>query len=81
MSQDPYADYLARFTATLGAGDFGKFRGRLVRKLAAEEFTAVHQEFSQLRQHYQKCIERGDTLNDTLIKMMHEKAAELLLED
>jgi hypothetical protein len=81
MASDPYAEYLARYAGSIGAGSFGKFRGRLVRKLAPDEFADANHEFSKLRQHYLKCIERGDTLNDTLLKMLQEKAAELVLEE
>jgi len=82
-SQDPYAAYLSRFQANVGAisvGAYGKFRGRLVRKLAPDEFLAKHSELTQLSSHYQKAVERGDTLNDAITKLIAERQAELLLD-
>ena len=81
MAADPYLEYLSRFQTQIGAGGFGKFRGRLVRKLNPDEFNSAQQEFTTLRKHYEKCVERGDTINDALTKLLAEKAAELLIED
>jgi hypothetical protein len=81
MAHDPYLEYLTRFQAQIGAGAFGKFKGRLVRKLNPDEFSSAQEEFSTLRKHYEKCVERGDTINDAVTKLLAEKAAELLLED
>jgi len=84
MSIDPYLDYLARFEENVGAmsvGSYGKYHGRLIRKLAAEEFTLKFGEYSKLSDHYRTMLERGDTLNDALTKILRERRDELLLED
>lgn len=84
MPDDPYLDYLARFEAGVGAlsiGAYGKWKGKLVRKLGPDEFAAKHGEFTSLHSHYHKILERGDTLNDALTKLLRERQAELLLED
>lgn len=84
MAIDPYLDYLGRFEQHVGpmaVGSYGKYAGRLVRKLGAEEFTAKYGEYSKLSDHYRTMLERGDTLNDALTKILRERRDELLLEE
>ena len=81
---DAYQDYLQRFQSLIGAlpvGSFGKFKGRMVRKLAPDEFEKKHGEWLTLAKTYQGIIERGDTLNDAITKLLREREAELLLEE
>ncbi|HZS37813.1 MAG TPA: hypothetical protein VFF06_13340 [Polyangia bacterium] len=83
MPGDAYLEYLGRFEAHVGAiavGAYGKFHGKLVRKLSAEEFTVKHGELTKLAKTYQTILERGDTLNDALTKLLRERQIELLLE-
>lgn len=82
-ASDPYLEYLARFHEFVGAvavGGYGSYKGQLIRKLAPHEFAAKHDEFAGLNAHYQKSLERGDTVNDTVSKLIREHRAELLLE-
>ena len=82
-TDDPYLDYLARWEEQVGAvpvGQYGKWKGKLVRKLAPAEYLQKHDEYQQLATHYQRCLERGDTLNDTMVKLLRERASELLIE-
>jgi|GEM_PF-6476463 len=87
MSQnpaDPYLEYLQRFDREVGplpVDGYGKWNGRLVRKLGPEAFTAKYGEYAQIDQHYRKMFERGDTFSDTLVKARKERQAELLLDD
>jgi hypothetical protein len=84
MHTDAYSQYLARFEKQVGAikvGAYGSWKGKLVRKLNPAEFAVKHDEFTKLHATYQQILERGDTLNDALIKVMRERQAELLLED
>ena len=70
MAADSYLDYLARFEEKVGAvavGGYGKFHGKLVRKLSAEEFTQRHSEFAALDETYRGIIQRGDTINDAIV--------------
>lgn len=83
MAADPYREYLQRFESKVGAvavGSYGKFRGKLVKKLAPHEFLVKHDELTSLSSHYQAAIARGDTLNDTVTKLIAERQAELLLD-
>lgn len=79
-----YQGYLSRFAqkvGTLQVGAYGSFRGKLVRKLAPDEFAKKQDELDELARTYQNMLERGDTLNDAVIKLLGERKAELLIED
>jgi hypothetical protein len=83
MAGDPYLEYLARFESQVGAlavGAYGKFHGKLVRKLSAEEFAQRHSEFTTLDKTYRGIVERGDTINDAVVRMWRERRAELLID-
>jgi len=83
MAADPYLDYLARFEQKVGAvavGSFGKFHGILVRKLAPDEFLKRSDEFATLDKTYRGIVERGDTINDAVVRMWRERRAELLID-
>ena len=84
MSTDAYDEYLRRFDASVGSltvGAYGKWKGKLVRKLAPDEFAVKREELDNLSSHYKKVLERGDTINDALTKLLRERQAELLLEE
>ena len=83
MAQDPYLEYLGRFDSQVGAvavGGYGKFHGKLVRKLSAQEFATRHSEFANLDKTYRGIIERGDTINDAVVRLWRERRAELLID-
>ncbi len=84
MSSDAdYAAYLARFESQVGplaVGAYGKWRGQLVRKLAPDEFAKKNGEFTTLLTTYRKIMERGDTLNDAVTRLLRERQIELVVE-
>lgn len=78
----PYAHYLARWQRDLGAaepGAFAKYNGKLIKKLSREEFEPMLLEFEALAQRYAESVERGDTVNDVVVRLLRERAASLLL--
>ena len=78
-----YAEYLERFTRELGdmkAGGFGKFKGRLIKKLTFEEFTPAYIEYTELLDRYTESLDRGDTINDLVLKLLREQAASMVLD-
>ena len=81
---DDYKKYLQRFTAIAeGEVDFGAFvkhNGRLVKKMRYDEFKPKFEEYSSVAQTYFDSIERGDTINDVVVKLLRERANELVLE-
>jgi hypothetical protein len=77
-----YHEYLARFASELGelpAGGFAKFGGRLIRKLSFEEFTPAFLEHTEMAARYAESIEHGDTVDDIVLRVLREKAADLVL--
>ena len=80
---EAYLAYLARFEQEVGAlavGAYGKWKGRLVRKLSAAEFDTRHTEFANLDRTYRGILERGDTINDAVVRLWRERRAELLID-
>jgi hypothetical protein len=81
---DPYLAYLARFQKEVGAvavGHYGKYQGKLVRKLNPAEFAKKHDELAHLVRTYRGIIERGDTINDAITKLLRERQIELLIDE
>ena len=79
---DRYAEYQGRVTAALGElkpGAFGKYGGHLIKQLAFDEFARAHVEYAELIASYRASLERGDTINDPVIKQIREQAASLIL--
>ncbi len=83
MAGEAYQSYLARFDREVGAlavGAFGKWKGKLVRKLSESEFAVKQNEYLTLDKTYRLIVERGDTINDAVVRLLRERASELLLE-
>jgi len=64
-----------------GVGGYGKFQGRLVKKLAPGEFEERWQQYQAAKQQYDQILEQGDTVNDAIVQLLQEHASELLLEE
>jgi hypothetical protein len=80
---DDYQEYLARFETTLGpceVGSYAKHNGRVIKKLRPDEFATKWREFQEVDSAYAEIMERGDTINDVLVKVLRERSDELLLE-
>jgi hypothetical protein len=78
-----YASYLDRFATKLGdraAGEFTKWGGRLIKKLTFEEFTPAYLEYTELLGRYTESLDRGDTVNDLVLRMVRDQAAGLVLD-
>src|SRR5207244_3694197 len=80
---DRYHQYLERFTREVGeveVGAFAKHQGKLIKKLSFEEFTPILLEYLEMAERYQESLERGDTVNDVVLKVLREQAASLVLQ-
>jgi hypothetical protein len=78
-----YKHYLDRFARQLGEvqlGGFAKFAGQLIKKLTFEEFTPAFVEYRELSEHFTQSLERGDTINNVVLRLVREKAAHLVMQ-
>ena len=78
-----YHEYLDRFMTEIGdvkVGAFAKFDGKLIKKLSFEEFTPAYVEYTEMASRYFESLERGDTINDVVLKILREKAAGLVMK-
>jgi hypothetical protein len=78
-----YDEYLARCRGRVGelaAGAFTKFGGRLIKKLTLEEFAAAYVEYTDVLERYTESLDRGDTINDLVLRLLRERAAGLVLD-
>lgn len=76
-----YREYLERFEAQLGDSDFGAFvkhKGRLIKKLRYDEFEPLYQEYFEVAKAYYESLDRGDTINDLVVKLLRDRATDLL---
>ena len=79
---DRYHEYLERWQRAAGdvpVGTFTKFSGKLIKKLTFEEFTPILVEYVEMATRYQESVDRGDTINDLVLKIVRDKAALLVL--
>ena len=79
---DRYHQYLERFAREVGeleVGGFKKHAGKLIKKMSFEEFTPVLLEYVEMCARYQESVERGDTINDVVLRVLREQAAALVL--
>ncbi|MCA9669916.1 MAG: hypothetical protein KC503_30180 [Myxococcales bacterium] len=84
MSDSPYEAYLARAGAILGSvevGGYGKYQGRLVKKLTSAEFGERWHQYQATKQQYDQILEQGDTVNDAIVQLLKEHASELLIDE
>ncbi len=82
--QAQYAEYLKRADqipqmAAVPVGQYAKVKGRLVKKLNADEFAERWVEYRDLLESYNQSMVRGDTVNDAVVQILDERAIELLL--
>ena len=77
-----YTEYLERLTQEVGSlevGEFANYSGRLIHKLSFEEFTQAYTEYAELLEQYRESLERGDTVDDLVLKLLREQFATLVL--
>jgi hypothetical protein len=80
---DRYAEYLERWKTELGdvkTGAFAKYHQKLVKKMTFEEFTPAYIEYTELVARYQESLDRGDTINDLVIKLLRDQSAGLIMK-
>ena len=76
---DEYLERFARLVGEVAAGSFAKYDGRLIKKLSFEEFSPAFLEYYDILARYEDSVARGDTINDVIVRLVRERAAELVL--
>lgn len=77
-----YREYLERWEKAAGAAEFGDFvkhNGKLIQKLVYDDFESLYREYNEVAKAYFESIDRGDTINDIVVKLIRERAAQLIL--
>jgi hypothetical protein len=77
-----YAEYLDRLTQEVGdirVGEFANYAGRLIHKMSFEEFTSTYTEYAELIARYHESLERGDTVDDLVLKLLREQSTNLVM--
>jgi hypothetical protein len=77
-----YAEYLDRLTEEAGnleVGEFAKYAGRLIHKLSFEEFSQAYIGYTELLARYRESLERGDTVDDLVLKLLREQSTNLAM--
>lgn len=77
-----YAEYLDRLAQAVGdieVGEFAKYAGRLIHKLSFAEFTDAYTGYAELMARYHESLERGDTIDDLVLKLLREQATNLAM--
>lgn len=78
-----YQEYLDRFEAQIGdvqVGGFAKHNGQLIQKLSYEEFEPLFEDYTEATTRYFESVERGDTINDLIVKRVRVGATKLVLK-
>ncbi len=78
-----FARYRERFDRMVGdieTGQYGRFRGRLVRKLEVTQFSAKVDEYMALGQRFTQMVSSGDTIDDALAVELRAAEFDLVLE-
>jgi hypothetical protein len=81
--REEYERYIARFNTAIEGdvvvGAFAKYKGKLVKKMDFDEFSSTHDEYHALAAHYITSLDRGDTINDVIVKSIRDSAATLII--
>jgi hypothetical protein len=74
-----YLDRLAQEVGDLEVGEFAKYAGRLIHKMSFEEFTEAYTAYAEVLARYGESLERGDTVDDLVLKLLREQSANLAM--
>lgn len=78
-----FAEYEQRFNRLVGdiePGQYGQFRGRLVRRLGVEQFKAKNAEYQSLGADLMNAISSGDTIDETITIELRAAEVDLVME-
>lgn len=75
-----YTERFERLVGDLHPGQYGHFKGRLVRRLDLPLFTAKVDDYMDLGRRFGEGVSAGDTIDDTLAVDLRAAEVELVLE-
>ncbi len=75
-----YVERFERLVGPLAAGQYGRYRGRLVRRFDDAQFSAKVDEYMGLGRQFSDRLNAGDTIDDTLAVELRAIEVELVLE-
>ena len=81
--KDTFQDYEKRFDRLIGpisTGQYGQFRGRLVRRLSTEEHSEEINRYGQLGERLEQSVLSGDTIDERLTTQIRATEVTLVLE-
>jgi hypothetical protein len=83
LNHNDFDEYLQRFQEIVGeieAGQYGKYKGRLVLKMTREQFEARYLQYLTLGIRYGTMLSQSDTIEDTLTVDIRAAEVELLIK-
>lgn len=78
-----YTEYSERFQRLVGdiqPGQYGRYRGRLVRRLTPDEYAEQKNEYTRLGDRLSNAVTAGETLSDSLTAELRSTEVNLILE-
>ena len=78
-----FPDYEERFLRLVGEinpGQYGRYKGRLVRRMSQEQFNQQLKHYNDLAARFSTAIESGETLSEVLIVELRDAEVKLALE-
>jgi hypothetical protein len=78
-----YTEYDERFQRLVGdiqPGQYGRYRGRLVRRLTPSEYADQKSEYVRLGERLTHAVNAGETLSDNLTAELRSTEVNLVLE-
>lgn len=77
----PYLERFERLVGQIQTGQYGRFRGRLVRKLSPEQFDDKMSCYMSLGARFNEMVTAGDTIDDTIMADLRGAEIELIVEE
>ncbi|MBU0554166.1 hypothetical protein KKF91_18225 [Myxococcota bacterium] len=77
----PYLERFERLVGAIQTGQYGRFRGRLVRKLSPDEFDEKMSRYMNLGARFSEMVVAGDTIDDTIMADLRVAEVELIVEE
>lgn len=77
---DSYVERFERLVGQIQTGQYGQFKGRVVRKLSPQEYELKSTEYTTLGERFNRIMDEGDTIDEGLTLKLRGVEVELVLE-